>query len=224
MNLLLRFLLSILLALLPAVSLTVAADDSPSLRFEKEIKAYEAADEKNAPPTGAILFTGASGIRLWKTLEQDFPDHQVINRGFGGCHMADVVYYADRIVIPYKPRMIVVQAGGNDLNAGKTPQQVLADFQALVTKVRAKLPYVRIAYLSSSPSPARWSQADKQLEMNRLVKDYIAAGKNLDYIELYDAFLNKDGKPREELFVADRLHHNAEGYKIRTAIVKPHLP
>jgi hypothetical protein len=201
-----------------------AADSSPSLKFEKEIKAYEASDQKNPPPSGAILFTGSSSIRRWTSLAQDFPEHQVINRGFGGCQLADVVYYADRIVIPYQPKLIVVGAGGNDINAGKTPQQVLADFQTLVDKVRAQLPETRIAFLSINPSPARWSQAAQQREANKLVKDYVAKGQNLDYIELFDAFLGPDGKPREELYVADRLHQNAEGYKVRTLIVRPHLP
>lgn len=214
--------LACLLALIPVT--LWAADPSPSLRFEKEIVAYETADKTNPPPQGAILFTGASGIRRWTSLKQDFPDHQVINRGFGGCQMADVVYYTDRIVLPYKPKLIVVQAGGNDLNARKTPQQVLADFQALVEKVRAALPETRIAYMSIGPSPARWAQVEQQKEANRLVKDYVAKGQNLDYIESFDAFLNSEGQPRDELFVADRLHHNAEGYKVRTQLVRPHLP
>ena len=213
-----------LLVLLTGEHSLFAADPSPSLRFEKEIKAYEAADAMSPPPEGVIVFTGASGIKGWKTLQADFPEHKVINRGFGGCQMADVVFYADRIVIPYKPKLVVVQTGGNDINAGKTPQQVLADFQALVEKVRAKLPETRIAFLSMGPSPARWSQAEQQKEGNRLVKEYVAKGTNLDYIELYDAFIGPDGNPRADLFVADRLHHNAEGYKVRTQIVKPHLP
>ncbi len=115
-------------------------------------------------------------------------------------------------------------AGNNDINAGKTPQQVLVDFQALVEKIRAALPETRIAFLSINPSPKRWSQEAQQREANRLVKDYVAKGQNLDYIELFDAFLGPDGKPREELFVADRLHQNAEGYKVRTLVVRPHLP
>jgi len=212
-----------LLVLLTGRHSLFAADPSPSLRFDKEIKAYEAADAKSPPPEGVIVFTGASGIRGWKTLQADFAEHKVVNRGFGGCHMSDVVFYADRIVIPYKPKLIVVQAGGNDLKSGKSPPQVLADFQALVEKVRAKLPEARIAYLSISPSPARWSQAEQQKEANRLVKEYVATSTNLDYIELFDAFLGSDGMPRAELFVADRLHHNGEGYKVRTQIVKPHL-
>ena len=197
-----------------------AADPS---RFEEAIKAYEAADKTNPPPEGGILFTGASSIRLWKTLAEDFPEHKVINRGFGGSQLSDNIHYADRIVIPYKPKLIVIQAGGNDINAGKTPETVVADFKTYVEKVRAKLPEVRIAYMSINPSPARWSQLEQQRKANKLVKEYIASGKNLDYIDIWDSVLGSDGQPREELFIADKLHPSAEGYKIRTALVRPHL-
>jgi hypothetical protein len=193
-------------------------------RFEKEIAAYETADKTNPPPAGAIEFTGASGIRMWTTLKQDFPEHAVFNRGFGGCETADCVYFADRIVIPYRPKLIVIQAGGNDINAGKSPEQVSEDFKSFVEKVRAKLPDVRIAYLSMNPSPSRWAQRDKQRKGNALIKAYIDAGKNLDYIDFWDALLGPDGLPREDLFIADKLHNNAAGYKIRAAIVRPHLP
>jgi lysophospholipase L1-like esterase len=200
-----------------------AVEKSPSEKYEKDIRAFEEADKLSAPPKGAILFIGASSIRRWSTLAQDFPDYKVINRGFGGSQMADSVYYTDRIVLPYRPRLIVVNAGGNDINAGKKPGQVLADFKAFVEKVRAELPDTRIAFLSLSPSPKRWEQAGQQREANRLIKEYIVAGNNLDYIELWDQFLGPDGKPREDLFVEDRLHNNAEGYKIRTGAVQPHL-
>jgi lysophospholipase L1-like esterase len=117
----------------------------------------------------------------------------------------------------------VLFAGSNDINAGKSPEQVAADFQAFVKKVRSALPDTRIAYLSISPAPSRWSQAEKQKEANRLIQKYIAANKNLDYIDLWDQFLDADGKPREDLFRADRLHNNAAGYKIRADVVRPHL-
>jgi lysophospholipase L1-like esterase len=196
---------------------------SPSQRWEKEIAAYEAADKVNPPSQGAVLFVGASGIRLWKSLPQDFPGEKVINRGFGGSEMADSVYYADRIVIPYKPRLIVIQAGGNDINNGKSPEQVLADFRAFVEKVRARLPGVRIAYLGMNPSPSRWAQREKQQRGNQLIKEYVVTGKNLDFIEFWDVLLGPDGKPREDLFIQDRLHNNAAGYKIRADVVRPHL-
>ena len=162
MSLVVRRALPALFILLAIAPLLMAVDTSASLRFEKEIKAYEASDEKSPPPTGAILFTGSSSIRRWTSLAADFPEHKVINRGFGGCQLSDVIYYADRIVIPYKPRLVIVAHGNNDINAGKTPQQVFADFQTLVEKIRAKLPETRIAFLSINPSLKRWAQADEQ--------------------------------------------------------------
>jgi lysophospholipase L1-like esterase len=200
-----------------------ASTASPSAKWEKEIQGFELADKKQMPPEGAVLFTGASGIRMWKSLATDFPDQKVINRGFGGSEMADAVYFAERIVIPYKPRLIVIQAGGNDINSGKSPEQVFADFKAFVAKVRAKLPDVRIAYLSMNPSPSRWSQREKQQRGNQLMKEYIASEKNLDYIDFWDVMLGPDGQPREDLFIQDRLHNNAAGYKIRADMVRPHL-
>jgi lysophospholipase L1-like esterase len=200
-----------------------AQDKNPGARFEPEIKAFEEADEKSPPPEHAILFVGASGIKLWKTLEKDFPDHRVINRGFGRSQIADAIYFADRIVIPYKPKTILLQSGGNDINAGKTPEQVAKDFRVFVEKVRGKLPEVRILFMSLQPSPARWSQADKQKMANALIKKKVEAGENMAYIEAYDAFIGTDGQPRGELFVADKLHHNEAGYKIRTQLVLPFL-
>ena len=201
-----------------------SAAKSPSQRWERDIRAFEAADKKSPPPQGAVLFIGSSTIRMWKSLAQDFPEYKVINRGFGGSELADSVYYADRIVIPYKPRLIVLFAGTNDINAGKSPQTVLADFKAFVVRVRADLPNTRIAYLSITPAPSRWSQADKQKEANRLIRDYVATDKkHLDYIDLWDQLLGPDGRPREDLYRPDRLHGNAAGYKIRAAVVRPHL-
>jgi hypothetical protein len=200
-----------------------SAEKLPSTRWEKDIRAFEETDKTSPPVEGAVLFIGASSTRRWTTLAQDFPEYTVINRGFGGSQICDSVYYADRIVIRYRPRLIVLQAGGNDINAGKKAEQVLADFKAFVGKVRAELPEVRIAFTGINPSPRRWEQSEEQKKANRLVQEYVRAGKNLDYIDLWDQFLGSDGTPREDLFVEDRLHNNAAGYKIRAEVVRPHL-
>jgi lysophospholipase L1-like esterase len=200
-----------------------AAGKDPSQKWEKNIAAFEAADKTQAPPQGAVLFIGASGITRWKTLQADFPEQKVINRGFGGSQLIDSVYYADRVIIPYKPRLIVLQAGGNDLKAGKTAEQVYADFKAFAEKVHANLPQTRICYLCIPPSVARWEMADVQKKTNHMIKDYITAGSNMAYIDLWPVVLGSDGKPRPELFVEDHLHPNAEGYKVWTAAIKPFL-
>ncbi|MCU0875796.1 MAG: SGNH/GDSL hydrolase family protein [Pirellulaceae bacterium] len=201
----------------------LAAEKAGPERWEKAIAAFEVADRANPPPQGAILFIGSSTIVRWKTLAQDFPEHAVINRGFGGSQIADSVCYADRIVIPCRPRLIVLRAGGNDIHAGKTPEQVAADFQAFVEQVRAKLSDVRIAYMTINATPSRWANVEREKQANQLIQAYIAAGKNLDYIDTWDATLGADGKPREELFVKDRLHFNDEGYKVLAAVVRKHL-
>jgi rhamnogalacturonan endolyase len=206
-----------------AASQLAAANPSGSLQWEKDIRAFEAADRANPPPDNAILFVGSSTIRFWKTLAQDFPEYKVLNRGFGGCQIADCTYYAARIVIPYKPRLIVLRAGGNDIQAGKTPEQVEADFRAFADKVRAKLPEVRIAYMTINATPSRWANIEREKKANLLIKEFMAKGKNFDYIDTFDDTMGQDGKPRPELFVKDRLHFNAEGYKILASRVRKHL-
>ncbi len=215
---------SAILYLLTCTVCRVAAAAPPdSERWEPEIRAFEAADRAHPPPHGAVLFVGSSTIRFWKTLAKDFPDHKVLNRGFGGCFIADCAYFAYRVVIPYQPRLIVLRAGGNDINAGKTPEQVRDDFRAFVEKVRAKLPKVKIAYMTINATPARWANVKREKKANQLIKSYISQGKNLNYIDAFDATMGRDGKPRAELFVKDRLHFNAQGYKILSDVVRSHL-
>ena len=200
-----------------------AAAQAGGRPWESEIRAFEAADRAHPPSRGAVLFIGSSTIRMWKTLAKDFPEQKVLNRGFGGCQIADCTYYADRIVIPYQPRLIVLRAGGNDIAAGKTPEQVRDDFQAFVKRVRAELPQVRIAYMAINATPARWGNVEREKKANLLIKESIARGENLDYIDTFDATMDANGKPRKELFALDRLHFNAEGYRILVSVVRSHL-
>jgi lysophospholipase L1-like esterase len=208
--------------LLCSASLALAAE-SGGKPWERDIQAFEQNDRANPPPQGAILFVGSSTIRLWKTLARDFPEHQVLNRGFGGCQIADCVAYAERIVTTYKPRLIVLRAGGNDVAAGKSPEQVRDDFRAFVEVVRRRLPQTRIAYMTIDATPARWGNAEREKRANRLIRDCVARGENLDYIDTLGATMGPGGRPRKELFAADRLHFNPEGYKILASVVRSHL-
>src|SRR5947207_206800 len=131
---------SFLLQLLVVTSFSNALAANPPHDFSKwesEIAAFEQGDRTNPPPKGAILFMGSSTIRLWKTLARDFPDHQVINRGFGGSKIADSTHFADRIIFPYQPRAIFLRAGGNDIHAGKSSEQTFADFKEFVAKIHS---------------------------------------------------------------------------------------
>jgi gluconolactonase len=192
-------------------------------RFEREIQAFERSDRTNKPPTGGIVFVGSSSIRKWTTVAHDFPNCRVLNRGFGGSHLGDSVYYADRIVIPYKPKTIVLFAGSNDINFGLTPEHVLADLAAFVRKIRKDLPDTKIIYLSVSTSPSRWEQFAKVQKTNVLIQDAIKNLQNVQYIDVVSSMLGPDGKPNANIYGPDRLHMNPKGYAIWTSILRPYL-
>jgi len=192
-------------------------------RFEKNVQAYEAADKAAPPPKGAILLVGDSQFYRWKTLHEDLPDFTIINRGIDSFQFSDILHFFDRIVLSYKPRMIVLHVGGNDVHNGKSAGRVLADFKTFVAKVRSAQPGVPIAFSSITPGPGRWDEADRRKQTNKLIQDYVATQKNLLFIDLWDAMLTPDGKPREDLWVEDRIHPNHAGYLVRVKIMRPLL-
>jgi lysophospholipase L1-like esterase len=204
----------------PAAQTPAAPDPA---RFEKQVLAYEGMDKATPPPTGAILLAGDSQFFRWKTLSEDLPGYIIVNRGIDSFQSPDLLRYFDRLVLPYKPRLIVLHIGGNDVHNGRTAQQVLADFKTFVARARAAQPDVPIAFTSITPSPGRWAEKDVRLEANRLIKEYVATVPRLHYIDLWDAFLTADGKPREDLFVEDRIHPNHDGYLVRVKIMRPLL-
>jgi lysophospholipase L1-like esterase len=193
-------------------------------KWEKEIAAYEASDRTNPPPKNPIIFTGASTIRRWSTLAHDFPKQPVVNRGVGGSEIVDITHFADRIIFPHRPKMIFFRSGGNDLHNGKPVDQVFADYKEFVAAIHAKLPETEIVWISQNPTNARWEQNDKEQALNKLVKEFSQNTPRLKYLEVSDMVLGADGKPRNELFVEDKLHFNAEGYKLLAERVRPFLP
>jgi lysophospholipase L1-like esterase len=191
-------------------------------RWEKEIAAFEEKDRTKPPPQNGILFAGSSSIRRWN-LPKYFSDKDLINRGFGGSEIADSVHFADRIILKAKPRLIVFYAGDNDLANGKSPERVLADFKEFVKLVHAELPRARIAFISIKPSILRWSLIDRIRQANALIEAYCKQHDHLVYIDVVKPMLGEDGKPRPELFVADGLHMNDQGYQLWHSIIAPHL-
>ncbi|HWE94201.1 MAG TPA: SGNH/GDSL hydrolase family protein [Tepidisphaeraceae bacterium] len=201
----------------------VRADDPTPAPFENEIAAFEKADREHSPAKDVNLFVGSSSIRFWKTLTEDFPGVPVLNRGFGGSQIADSTRYAGRIVLPYHAKRIFYYEGDNDLAAGRQPAQLLADFKAFVEKVHGAQPGVPIYFIAVKPSPSRAKLLEKAREANRLIEAYTKEGKNLFYVDVFTPMLDKDGKPRPELFGPDMLHMNRKGYELWTMLIAPLL-
>ena len=203
---------------------TSTAALTPDTQWESSIAAFTAADREHAPPPGGVVFIGSSSIRLWSDLESQFGNTAIIlKRGFGGARMADCTRYLDRVVLPYKPRLILVYAGDNDLAEGKQPQDVLEHFTKFVERIHQALPATRIAFISIKPSPARVSWLAKIRETNELIRQFTAAGENLDFIDVFTPMLNSAGYPRGELFLTDALHLNSAGYALWKSVIGPHV-
>jgi lysophospholipase L1-like esterase len=207
------------------ISAIIKSQSGDPLAWESTIRKFEAHDQIQPPPTGVIVFTGSSSITFWSTLQRDMAPLPVINRGFGGSHMHDVVYYAPRLVVAYRPRAVVVFAGTNDLSGSKpkTAQEVFDGYRAFVEVVHAALPETPIYYISITPTPSRWKYWPIVQETNRLIEAYINTDPRLHFIDLTDAILGPDGKPDRGLFRIDRLHPNQKGYAVWTSIIKPIL-
>jgi lysophospholipase L1-like esterase len=199
---------------------TLAHHDST--KWEPEIAAFEAADRTNRPPKDCIVFVGSSSIRFWTSLKTDFPDMPVVNRGFGGSELADAVNFADRIIVPYGPREVVIYSGANDIANGKAADLVFGDFVALVRKIHEGLPTARIAFIASAPNPKRWALVENVKKLNSLVHEYCDQHE-LMYIDVFPLMLGADGLPKGDIFREDRLHMNAKGYEIWKQAVRPYL-
>ena len=189
-------------------------------KWEKTIVAFEAEDKKHPPPPGAALFVGSSSIRLWD-LKKSFPELATINRGVGGSQMGDAAQFARRIVTPYKPRVVVLYEGDNDLASKKTPQQVAADFDALLKIVRSELPTTKLIVIGCKPSPARWKLIEQQRELNRLLAERCAQDEHAAFLDVEKPMLGADGQPRPELFRDDKLHLSDAGYQLWTELLQP---
>ena len=207
----------------PPTASGIAVDPPSSPDWATDMARFAAEDAATAPPRHAYVFTGSSSVRMWSTLATDFAGKPVLNRGFGGSQLRDAVHYADPIAIRYRPRMILLYSGDNDIDAGRTPQQVLHDFHVFVARVRRDLPDVPIAFLAIKPSPARAEQLARQQQANALVQAEAATSPQLVFIDVATPMLGVDGQPRPELFVDDRLHMNASGYALWRRIVAPYL-
>jgi len=193
------------------------------LRFEKEVNDLVEADTLVSEKK-LILFIGSSSIRMWKDLKSDFPKHNVLNHGFGGSDMADLFYYAKPLIINYRPSRIFIYEGDNDISAGKSPEEILANAEKLLTLLKAQLPSkVKIIFISAKPSVARWHLKEKYEDFNHKLKQWTTTRKNVLYADVWSPMLDSNGEVQKDLFLDDNLHMNRKGYDIWKSVISEFL-
>jgi lysophospholipase L1-like esterase len=185
--------------------------------------AFAAEDAAHPPPERPIVFTGSSSIRLWKDLGTDYPGRRVMNRGFGGSRVKDLVRHFDRVILQYRPRQVVIYSGTNDINGGVPVDEVVADVRQVVDRINRELPEARVLFLSLALNPARWAKRDLMLETNAKVRAYLEQDQRNQFLDVNTVMLGADGLPKPDIFVADKLHMNRKGYELWAPLVRPWL-
>lgn len=193
--------------------------------WESEIKKFEALDVEKSYPSDAILFTGSSSIRLWSTINKDMLPYNVIQRGYGGAKLSDFVVYADRIISPHPCQAIVIFIA-NDISGTDSdisPVEVARLFRKTLFIIRRKFTDTPVFWIQVTPTPARWHVWPEIKEASEMIRKICENHDNTYFIETEKSFLTSSGLPRSELFAADRLHLNSDGYNIWSGIIKKEL-
>lgn len=206
----------------------LAADESVRARpdpkrFAKDIAKFGEDDAKTPPGIGGIVFTGSSSIRLWTNLKQDFPGLPVLNRGFGGSVANDLTVYAEEVVLRYQPKVLVIYTGSNDVNAGLSAGEALADYTKFLNLVHERLPETRVIVNSVKVASSRLKQMTTVQELNRKLEAWCKGQPWVTWVEATAYLIGTDGKPKDELFRKDRLHLNPDGYGLWKGVLDPVL-
>lgn len=187
------------------------------LRFESEIQRFSTINTEEG--VDLVIFTGSSSVRMWEGLEKDCNEHSVINTGFGGSHMSDLLYYIDETILAFNPVSVYIYEGDNDVAAEKKPEDILETTKLVVDKLLTFNPQIQIHFISAKPSPSRWQLKNEYLVFNSMLKTYCDSHEQLHYIDVWDDMINDKGRPDPNLFVADSLHMNRKGYLLWKDII-----
>lgn len=192
------------------------------LRFEKEIDSLIAL-KNSSNKKDVILFTGSSSIRLWKDLKSTFPDHNVLNLGFGGSEMADLLYYTRKLVLPFRPIQIFIYEGDNDISKGRSEEQIIGTADSVLIQIRRELPQTQIVFISPKPSIARWHLKAQYESFNKVFKAWVDKQHNVLFADVWTPMVDAKGNVLQDLFIKDNLHLNSKGYKIWTNTLRKYL-
>ena len=171
-----------------------------------------------------MLFLGSSSINLWNTIYEDFAPLKIIRRSYGGSTLRDIIYNYKVVAKNYKPKKILLYVE-NDL--GSSAESVSAIkcfdlFRILIAKLKEDHPTAVLFVVSLKPSEHKADQLADQLLVNSMLEKN-ANEQNYTYIDITKVMYDQEGNLRKDIFVEDKLHMNAEGYKLWTEIIKPYL-
>ncbi len=192
-------------------------------RFRAEMERFDSLDRVDPFPQGEIVFTGSSSIRFWASLQEDFPDHQVLNRGFGGSHMSDLDYFWDKLILQHQPKKVFIYEGDNDIAADKPIAEILEDTDMLINKIKKHLPFTKVYLISPKPSISRWSYRAKYEQLNYQLGLKAMLDPTVVFVDVWTPMCDASGEVLQDVFISDDLHMNAKGYAIWREVIAPYV-
>ena len=207
-----------LILVLSFIGLNLSGQDP--LKFENEVTQLLSSVQFDSTKTNTIVFTGSSSIRGWKNINDHFPDHHIINTGFGGSQMSDLIYYSNKLILDFNPVQVFIYEGDNDLAYGKPVEEIINDTGKLIELILKNAPDCQIVFISAKPSPLRWHLKKKYIKLNAEFGKLASQQKDIEFVSIWDIMLDKNKYPKSEIFISDSLHMNAEGYKLWVKKIK----
>ncbi len=202
-------------------SISVLAQDAS--RFQEEIQEIqEKYDTLWDNTKETIVFTGSSSIRLWKDLQEIYPQYQIVNTGFGGSESSDLLIYTDELILQYNPKKVFIYEGDNDINANKKPKDIISVFKEIIFQIKNNNPDTWIVIISAKPSLARWHLKGKYKRLNRKFSRLGKKEQKIDYANIWNIMLDRN-KLRQDIFIEDGLHLNSKGYELWNQIIRNYI-
>ncbi|MCS5490265.1 GDSL-type esterase/lipase family protein [Algoriphagus limi] len=202
----------------------VAFSFSQEVPFDNEVKEINKRIKRDGYQVGSTLFTGSSSIRLWESLQNDFPDYPIINTGFGGSKASDLKRHLYPLVLQFKPSRVFIYEGDNDIQAGLTPEEIINDLEQIVLRIQVVDPGTQIFLISAKPSPSRWDKKENYLKLNEEMKAFCEKKEGVEFVDVWDIMIDEKGEPISSIFIEDQLHMNEDGYELWKKVFGRHFP
>jgi lysophospholipase L1-like esterase len=212
-----------ILAFVVFIEQSLVAQPKDPTRFQNEVDSIVALNQ-SVDRANLILFTGSSSIRMWDKMKTAFPNYNVVNLGFGGSEMSDLLFYVDKLIISFAPKTVFIYEGDNDINFGRTTKDILSTADSILHRIRSKLPDTEIIFISPKPSLARWNLKEKYVTFNKQLEAWTHQKKRVRFADVWSPMLDSKGMVRKDIFIADGLHLNEKGYSIWTSALAKYLP
>jgi lysophospholipase L1-like esterase len=214
---------SILTALLFSTILGFSTVLAQENRFDQEVANLSHKIDSIGWSKGSVVFTGSSSVRMWKSLQTQFPDIPIINTGFGGSTAEDLSAQLFPLVLRLEPSKVFIYEGDNDVNGGKTATEIMTTLDEIVTRIQKQFPNTTVNLIAAKPSPSRWELKTSYLVLNDLMRQYCTGHENVNFVNVWDIMLDKTGVPRSDIFIQDNLHMNEKGYALWKEVFTPFL-